>query len=78
MCHVEMDKRQERTRERVRDADREKEMCDHDNLVAITDESYLTEKYLYGSLEYGHKVPVQCSLCYCYITNNIKKVKKDN
>ena len=81
MFHAKMDKRkerQERTRERVRDMDREKEMRDHHNLVVITDENYLNKKYLCGCLDSGYKVPVQCSPCYCYITNNSKKLKKVN
>ena len=53
-------------------------MCDHNNLLVVTDEKYLIKKYLYGCLESGYKVPVQCSLCCCYITNNSKKVKKVN
>ena len=81
MCHAEMDgrrERQERNRERVRDTDREKEMCDHHNLEMVYDEKYLDDKYRQNCLYNGLKVPMQCSLCYCYITNNSKKVKKVN
>ena len=56
MCHTEMDKITERNIDRVRDTDRDKDMCDHKNLVVITDEKYLTEKYLYGCLDSGYKV----------------------
>ena len=79
MCHAGMDvKRQERIRERGRDADRDKEMCDHHNLEVMSDERYLNEKYLNSCIDVDLKVPVQCSLCYCYITNVSKKVKKVN
>ena len=60
----------------MRDTDREKEMCDHLNLDVITDERYLNDTYRNGCITNGFKVPEQCSICYCYITNNTKKVKK--
>ena len=78
VCNAEMSTKQERSRERVRDTDREKEMCDHLNLELLTDERYLSDTYRNGCIGYGHKVPVQCSICSCYITNNTKNMKKVN
>ena len=45
VCNAIMDKRQERTRKRLRDTDREKEMCDHLNLEVYTDDRYLSDTY---------------------------------
>jgi len=68
-CHLENEKGKGRSSRRGKDVDKDKNMCDHNNLQVVTDTLYFNESYLMTCVQNDDKMPLKCSKCRGFFRN---------